>query len=277
MLNKLLVAALWCGVSAAQAGTVFAIDLRAAPNRLLSFSTAAPANNAIATVAVDTFAMDFDAAGTTLYAVTPGSGGPFNVGTINTTTGAYTAGPGVALPTGITPTGLKYDPSTAGYWLSTNGGGGNQLWSLDVATGNTTLVSTISGLAGALIIDIAIDLAGNMYGHDIASDSLVSINKATGAASIIGATGFAANFAQGMDFDYDTGELFATVYTGSGNGRFVRFDLATGAGNVIADTSPWNSEMEMAINAAVPAQVPVPGTLALLGAAAFAAMRRRRH
>ncbi|TWT46289.1 hypothetical protein RAS1_27420 [Phycisphaerae bacterium RAS1] len=259
------------GVGVANAGQVYALDLRATPNRLLSFPSNAPANNMVAPVTPDSFAMDFNAAGTTLYAITPGAA-PFNVGTLNTTNGVYTAGPVVNLPAGESVTGLKYDPQTSLYWLSTNATAtGNRLWNLDVGTGNATLVSSITGLAaGAIVIDIAIDLAGNMYGHEIGGDNLISINKNTGLAAIIGPTGHLANFAQGMDFDYDTNELYATVYTGGGTGKYVRFNLATGQGVVIGDTTPWNSEMEMAINA----PVPEPMTLALLGLGAMLLRRR---
>src|SRR4029450_8092588 len=105
---------------------------------------------------------------------------------------------------------------------------------------------------GAIVIDIAIDINGNMYGHEIGLDNLISINKNTGAATIIGPTGQAANFARGRDLDYATGELYATIYTGGGTGVYARMNLATGAAVVLTSTTSWNSEMEMAINSPVP-------------------------
>jgi len=255
------------GVSAAQAGDVFALDLRAAPNRLLQFPSNAPANNAIASVTPDSFAMDFDAAGTTLYVVTPGAT-PFNIGTLNTTTGAVTPGSAITgLLAGEGVTGLKYDPQTTQYYLSVFGNAVSRLYTLDV---NTGVASNAVSMGAPLIIDIAIDINGQMYGHDIGADTLLSINKNTGTTTTIGPTGQLANFAQGMDFDYSDGNLYATIYTGGGTGVYASFNLTTGAANVITSTTPWNSEMEMAVNS----PVPEPATLVLLGLSALLLRRR---
>lgn len=252
---------------AASAGTVYALDLRATPNRLLSFPSGAPANNMVASVAVDSFAMDFDAAGTTLYAVTPNIA-PFTLSTINTTTGAVSNIAAITgLATGENPTGLRYDPQTNQFWLSAFGTTGS-LYTVNMTTGAATFVASTGA---PLIIDIAIDRNGQMYGHDIAGDTLLSINKLTGATTVIGPTGQAANFAQGMDFDYDNDTLYATIYTGGGTGVYASFNLTTGAAQVITSTTPWNSEMEMAINS----PIPEPASLGLLGLGSLLLRRRR--
>lgn len=257
------------GVSAASAGTVYALDLRANPNNLIAFPVNAPAPNIVAPVSIDSYAMDFNSMATTLYAVNVAS--PFAIGTLNTGSGAYTS---IATISGLNAadsiTGLSNDPITNTFYLSTNQTGvGGMLYTLNVATGAATFVAPM-GTSAELFIDIAIGPTGQMYAHDIATDSLYSVNKATGLATLIGATGHAANFAQGMDFDYADGNLYGTVYTGGGTGKFVRFDLNTGAGIVIADTTPWNMEMEMAINS----PIPEPASLALLALAALALRRR---
>ncbi len=266
--NRLSVVAvgLLSSVAVVQAGTVFALDLRATPNRLITFPSNAPALNVGPNVTPDSFAMDFDATGTTLYIITPGTPAPYNVGTLNTTNGVVTPGPTITDASGTlaaqTVTGLSYDPQTQKFYLSANGGAaGNSLYTLNVQTGVATHVANVSGLvAGGIIIDIAIDLGGQMYGHEIAADQLVKIDKSNGVAQVIGSTGQLANFAQGMDFDYDTNTLYATVYTGGGTGVYAKFNLNTGLAEVIASTTAWNAEMEMAINSPVPS-TPCPGDL----------------
>jgi hypothetical protein len=264
-----IVCLLLVGASVANAGTVYALDLRATPNRLLSFPVAAPANNFVANVTIDSYAMDFNSLGTTLYAVNVAA--PFAIGTLNTTTGAYTSNATITgLAAADSITGLSVDPTSETFYLSANNAGVNNLYTLNPATGAATFVATM-GSTSELYIDIAIGPTGQMYAHDILTDSLYSINKLTGASTLVGLTGHLANFAQGMDFDFADGNLYGTVYTGGGTGKFVRFDLTTGAGIVLADTTPWNSEMEMAINS----PIPEPASLLLIGLGGLALLRRR--
>ena len=55
------------------------------------------------------------------------------------------------------------------------------------------------------------------------------MNKTTGAATLVGPIGINANFAQGMDFDWATNTLYATMYVGTGVGAYVAIDTTTGA------------------------------------------------
>jgi hypothetical protein len=236
---------------------VFALDLRAAPNRLLRFPVNAPANTQVATVTQDFFAIDFDRAANTLYGITflAAGTGTMELGTIDQATGAFTSigpisGAGAAEANWC---GLSMDPTTnTMYAAAVTGAGLCNLYTIDLTTGATTLVAPIAGPA-ALYIDIAIDVNGQMYAHDIAADTLVTVNKATGATTVLGPTGMASNFAQGMDFDWTTNTLYATIYTGGGTGAFCSLSTTTGAATVIASTTAWNSEMEMAVKAAPPA------------------------
>jgi hypothetical protein len=260
--------------SAQAVSDVYAIDLRATPNRLLRFPVNAPANTTIsANAGFDGFAMDFDANANLLYGVNGAvAGGPFNFGTIDQTTGNFTSIAALTLPSGHNPSGLSCDPNGTMY-LSTSGGANlNNLFTVDLNTGAMTPVAAMSGVAGMLNIDIAISATGQMYGHDIAADNLLLINKATGAATVICPTGQASNFAQGMDFDWETNTLYATIYTGGGTGVFASMNLATGAAQTIVSTTSWNAEMEMAVKAAVPE----PASLSLIGLASVGLIRRRR-
>jgi hypothetical protein len=77
-----------------------------------------------------------------------------------------------------------------------------------------------------------------MYGHDVGTDSLFRINKQTAAATLVGATGVAANFAQGMDFDNRTGKLYVYAYIGGGANQYGTANLTTGALTPLATNNP---------------------------------------
>jgi hypothetical protein len=77
-----------------------------------------------------------------------------------------------------------------------------------------------------------------MYGHDISTDSIYGIDVVTGAATLVGPTGYAANYAQGMDFDNEDGTLYIFLYQGSGANVFGTVDLATGAVTPLASSNP---------------------------------------
>jgi len=233
--------------SLAQVSDVYAINLRATPNTLIRFPVDAPAPNIISANAnFDGFAMDFNGDGSVLYGITYVAGAPASqqFGTIDTTTGNFTA---IGNPNATEANwgGLSWDATTNTMYAMA----GANLYTINLATGAATLVAPFSGgPAGMLMIDIAVHpTTGQMYGNDIATDQLLSIDKATGAVTIIGPTGFATNFAQGMDFDPATGILYATLYTGGGTGSYASIDLTTGAATRILDTFAWNAEMEMAI------------------------------
>jgi hypothetical protein len=85
-----------------------------------------------------------------------------------------------------------------------------------------------------------------MYGVDISLDSLLTIDKATGATSIVGSIGFTANYAQGLDFDLDNNILYMAAYnyngvTGQGEMRIV--DTTTG-NTTLLGTFPGSAEVD---------------------------------
>jgi hypothetical protein len=208
------------------------------------------------------FAMDMDPTATTMYAILYDQVNTY--GTVDLDTGLFSPLGQLSGPTQPNTTGLSVDPTT-GIWYLTNSDG---LYAGDITTG----VFEFVGPTGFdLCIDIAIDSQGNAYGMDIAADVLFSIDLATGAGTEIGPTGMAANYAQGMDFDYATDTLYATVYTGGGTGAFCWYDLNTGAANIIQDTYPLNAEMEMVVATGIPG--PASLSLLLLGGL----VRRRRR
>ena len=261
--------------SAVNASTIYGLNLRG-DNHLFQSTT----TNFVGDFASvggpqtwDSFALDMDPTATTLWAVLWSSTDPLinqQYGTVNLATGDFTQHgqlSGLGDPA-ANISGMAVDPVSGDWYLSVIEGGMANLYSGDIVTGAFNLVGNIGF---SLNIDLAIDSQGNAYGHDIDGDQLISINLASGMGTAIGPTGQAANFAQGMDFDYADDTLYGTVYTGGGTGVFGFFNLATGFFNVLQDTTPLNAEMEMVVATPIPA----PGMIALLGLAGLVSRRRR--
>ena len=208
-----------------------------------------------AVAATGVFAVDFNPTGTILYGVTGTTGVPASTfGTINTATGAFTAiAPLTGVVAGESATGLSIHPATGVAYLSTFGNSISQLYTLNLTTGAAT---PIGSMGTELVIDIAMNCSGQLYAHGVTTDALFSINPATGAPTLIGPHGLAANFAQGMDFDNEDGTLYAFIYTGTGTNRFGTFNLATGAFTSLATDNPLGE-----YEGAIPTQCPAAPTL----------------
>jgi hypothetical protein len=186
------------------------------------------------------YGMDFDAAGDVLWALNDTTD---QLGTINLTNGNFTSV--VACPPGggaSNWTGLAIDPVTGIFYGST----ATDLYTISSTTGSATLIGPFGT---SLMIAIAINMNGQMYGHDIGTDSIYSINKSTGSATLIGLTGYAANYAQGMDFDNEDGALYIFLYIGSGANVFGTVNLTTGAVTPLATSTP-QGEFEGAVKTA---------------------------
>ncbi len=135
------------------------------------------------------------------------------------------------VPAAGTWVSAAWDPTTdTVYAVIVPGAGDNQLWTIDVGAGTGTLVGTINGIdAGGIVIAIAIDDSGLMYGLEIIADVLVAIDKTDASGAVIGPLGFNANFAQDMDFDRSTNTLYWASYLGGGNSNIRVIDTSTGA------------------------------------------------
>ncbi len=201
-----------------------------------------------ALTATNFFGLDFDATATTLYAVDNTALGIF---TIDPVTGIETATGQTATLPGLT--GLTASPDGSTWYASDFDGVNSVLFVGDITTGVFTTVGTIGA---TIIIDISMDSTGNLYGFSITDDSLYSIDTTTGLGTVIGlGVGLNANFAQGMDFDWSSDTLYATIYTGGGTGMFCSLDLVTGVANMLEDTTSLNAEMEMAVQVGVGAPI----------------------
>lgn len=183
-----------------------------------------PGYTVAAVSSVDSYAMDFDFAATSLWAM---ENALLALGTIDLATAVFTTFSPCAEPGGGTWSGLTIDPATGAFYASSV----TALYSIDAtnpAGCNPTLIGTFN-TTGATVIDIAMNATGQMYAHDIVDDALYSVDMATGAATLIGSTGYDGNYAQGMDFDHNDGTLYAFLLTIDPVEYYGTFDLATGA------------------------------------------------
>ena len=179
------------------------------------------------------FGYDFDGQAETLFAL---DNLGHQLGRMTLTNGAFTA-IGASVPlTGHTWTGLTFHPRTNKLYASSTNSVTSALYKVNPTTGAVTLVSTQT--TTPILIDISINCDGVMYGHDIGTDSLYRINKRTAAASLVGATGISATFAQGMDFDNRTGKLYLYAYIGGGANRYGTANLRTGHLTPLATNTP---------------------------------------
>lgn len=182
------------------------------------------------------------------------------VGTIDLETGAFTqtAVLGGAITIDDFENGMSIDPTNDQIYVCTD----TDLFTLNAATGEATLIGPFltGGQPVGTIIEIAIDNNGQMFAHDIDSDSLFSVDKTTGDSDLIGGSGVDARFSQGMDFDPATNLLYAAIYTGFGNGSYGSWDTVTGEFVEINNFDEFANESELVI-AIQPAPV-VPTTTA---------------
>jgi len=119
--------------------------------------------------------------------------------------------------------GLAYDDNS-GILYGAAYGATSDLYTIDPATGEGTLVGTINS---GIIIAMACDNDGNLYGIDIIDDNLYSIDPVTGTGTVIGPLGITLNYAQGAEYDKDDDVLYLAAYTAAG--ELHTCDTATGA------------------------------------------------
>jgi len=103
--------------------------------------------------------------------------------------------------------GLAYDPTTNVMY----GASSSNLFTVDMNTGAQTLVGSFRITEG-LMIAIAFDGEGNLYGVNLVTAGLHSIDPSTGKATLIGRLGIFLNFAQDMAYDIDNDILYLSAY-----------------------------------------------------------------
>ncbi len=202
------------------------------------------------TLAGNFFGLDFDASATSLHAMTSDLG---DIGTIDLVSGLFTNTGFNNLPLGGL-TGLSSDPDGTTWWASVYDGTANtELWTGDAVTGVFTLVGIMDA---GIHIDISVDANGDIFSHKINDESIYAISGSTGAATLIGPTGFPSNYAQGMDFDWANNTLYATIFDAIVGpplvilGDFCSIDVTTGVATMLDTTATLGGEYEMTFQAA---------------------------
>jgi hypothetical protein len=109
-----------------------------------------------------------------------------------------------------------------------------------MTTGSCTLVGP-AGTGSELFITMACSPTGQLYAIDIVSDNFYAIDKATGAATLVGSLGVSANYAQDMGFDQNSGVLYWAAYTTTG--QWGTIDPTTGAFSLIGTMGSSGAEV----------------------------------
>jgi len=143
--------------------------------------------------------------------------------------------------------GLSYDPVADKIYVADYTGSGTALRSISTTDFSVTMIGAITS---EIIIGLASDSAGNLYGISLDTDSLFSINTTTGAGTVVGPLGVDINYAQSISFDRTNNILYGTLYSGSGG--VYTINTATGAATLMA---PLEGELD---GLAVPPQPVLP-------------------
>ena len=126
---------------------------------------------------------------------------PYYLITMDPATGART----IIGDMGVSVTGLSYNTVNKTMYAIAFDGAVSKLYTINLGTGASTSVGTCGP---DLLINLAINAAGQAFSVDISTDVLSSVNLTTGALTPIGPIGFNASYAQDMDFNHATGDLF---------------------------------------------------------------------
>jgi hypothetical protein len=144
----------------------------------------------------------------TLYGADGSGGNPSNLYEIDRDTGAVVRTIG---PIGFAVTGLAIHPETAELYGSTGGMDANNPGStikIDKATGDGTLIGDQIPADEVGAADITFTSDGTLYGWSEATDDLVTINLAGGAATVVGESG-AGTLGSGLSASPDDTLFFA--------------------------------------------------------------------
>ncbi|MFZ3071125.1 MAG: carboxypeptidase regulatory-like domain-containing protein, partial [Anaerolineaceae bacterium] len=205
----------------------FAVDLMTDSLAYIPDTTIPGTWNVVGATMTSLFAGDFISGDfSTLYAISYDNN---NLYTVDTATGAYTLVGPAPSPAGNW-TGLTGTPDGTLYGLTSVCNSSTNLVTVDPATGAVTDLGSLAGITCG--IDLAYNTDEDMiYIVDIVSNELYRVDPVTLAITDVGALGVDANFAQGMDYEEETGILYWAAYTSAGELRVI--DMTTGASTLV--------------------------------------------
>lgn len=148
---------------------------------------------------------------------------PYEFISLDPVTGART----VIGDMGIAMNGLSYNPANSTMYAVT----ATDLYTINLTTGTPTLVGSNSGIS---MLNLAINNEGMAYSVDAIADVLGTINLTTGVFTPVGSVGFNANYAQDMEFDRESGDLYMAAQD-LVSGWLAWVNTATGAALKIGD------------------------------------------
>ncbi len=214
----------------------FAVDLGNDALKYIPDTTLPGTWTDIGTTMTSLYAGDFLSGDfTVLYAISDNS----NLYSVDTTTGAALLIGTTTPPAGQTFSGLSGTPFGEMYGLTTDCSASN-LVTVDVATGATVDLGALAGIGCG--IDLAYNTDDDMiYIVDLLTDSLFKVDPATLAVTLVGGLGASANYAQGMDYEEESGVLYWAAYTTSGEMRII--DITTGASTLVG-AFPGGAEVD---------------------------------
>jgi hypothetical protein len=205
-----------------------------------------------------------------------------NVYTIDPTTGIATqvgSGP-FAPPTNGSSFGFDFNPvidrirlvsdANQNLVLNPNDGTATQVTSLFYGAGDMNEGLDPNIVGSAYTNSFAGASATQLYGIDTGLDILVTQANSAGTLMTVGSVGVDLNDTLSFDISGATGVAFASVVSDDfSSSTFWRIDLSTGAGTALGEIGGGALITSMTV-------VPAPSSMAMLGLAGLAGVRRRR-
>jgi hypothetical protein len=118
-------------------------------------------------------------------------------------------------------------------------GPNSTLWRVNADVGTPRRIGTIR--SDGCVMGLATNANGEMFGVDTQNDTLLAIDKTTGAGTVVGPLGFNAQGQQGLDFDEKSNVLYlATLNLDSQQSELRSVDTLTGATTWLATVNDGN-------------------------------------